>query len=197
VIAGANDCVGADERFATTSSAYSAYVSWDAAQLYVAYEGPDIGSGGSQRWIHVYLDTDPGSGLGAAEGVTYNTQRPVFPSGFRPERVFAWRTDNVYQSLTTYAGGAWGAPDPAPPVTTFRAGNYVEFAIAFADLGAPARVGVVSLMINEQPMGEWSYAGLYAGSFVDGYYASIPVGFWLLVDRASAAAPNAPANRRP
>lgn len=196
VIDGTNDFT-VPETFPTTSVGFSAYVTWDDDALYLGYTGADVSPGAAdsgQKWVFVYLDLDPGAGTGAASGEQYNTQTPTMPSGLAAERYWRWKVDGTLGDVRAYAGGAWSTVD----VPTAAAGtDFVEVAIPWTSLGQPEAVGVVGLMLNEKAFAEGAYAGLYADSFTDGYYPSIPISRWLWVDRASARAPTSPDNRRP
>jgi hypothetical protein len=189
-----------EAALATTTSSYTAHVAWDDENLYVGYSGPDIAGGDPTKWLFVYLDVDPGAATGAAFGEQYNNQRPAFPTGFGAERYFRWKASNDFQDVRAYERGAWTAT-PSTGVATYRTGAYVETAIPLALLGAPASIGVVTFMLDEQTLDEWTWAGLYAASFTDGYYDTmvgpIPIGAYLQVDFASPLAPNDPGRRRP
>lgn len=195
-IDGVNDFAAATETFATTSAGYSAYVTWDDSALYVGYSGADIDSGTATRWLLVFIDVDPGAGTGALVGEPYNTQQPEFPAGFGAEYAYRWRASNDFQDLRAWDGDAW-AELPGTLPQTFQTGTYVETALARVDLGSPTELGVIALMINEQSLSEWSYAGLYADSFSDGYHAAIPITAYLRADLASTLPPNDTANRVP
>ena len=197
-IDGINDFTAASEQFATTSTAagYHAYVTWDAMNLYVGYDGPDIASGDMNKWVFVYLDTDPGAGTGATTGVRYNTEAPGMPTGFGAEFYFRWKASNTFQTLEVFGGGAWSTVATAV-IATHETGTFVEFAIPLASIGSPARVGVMSLMMNETVSLEASYAGIYASNFADGYFATVPTTTYLRADFASSLAPNDASNRRP
>ena len=80
--------------------------------------------------------------------------------------------------------------------------NFVEIRIPFSALGAtaPAKLGVVTFMLNEVSGGESTWAGLWAGSFTDGYFAvATPktIGSYLLADLASPLPPNTISNKKP
>lgn len=202
-IDGTNDFSATDETFATTSTGYSAHVTWDASALFVGVTGPDIGSGATaSKWVFVYLDTDPGAGTGATKTEQYKDQAATFGTGFGAEAYFAWRTDGTFSQLKKYAAGAWTTVD-STTVTVARAGSFVEMRIPYAALGGtPAKLGVFTTMLNEGVggAGQWTYAGLYAGSFTDGYYAApstAPTKYWLLADLAASTAPSSMLLRKP
>lgn len=198
VIDGTND-FAVSETFSTTTAGYAAYIAWDTAALYVGYQGSDVAitaPDSPTKWVLVYLDTDPGAGTGATTGEPYNTQQPGFPSGFGAEHYYRWKSDDSFADLRSWNGAGWDTAAAAPLAAV--AGMFMEVAIPLAALGSPERLGVVTLMLNEQALGEWSYAGLYDGSFTDGYYAApIPISAYLAADLGGDRAPTDPANRAP
>lgn len=194
-IDGTND-FAAGETFATTSAAFTAYVTWDATYVYWAMQGPDIGTTTSpNKWLFLYVDTDPTMSTGATSGVKYNTEQPVFPTGYGAEYYARWKTDDSYQTLEHYAAGAWSTV--ATVVDHHRTGNYVEFRVKRSDLGSPSKVGLSLFMMNETSTAEAAYAGMYAGNFTDGYHASLPITKYLYVDFTATSAPNDPSRIKP
>jgi hypothetical protein len=196
-IDGQNDFAAGD-TFATTSAGYTAYVAWDATELYLGYAGPDLDPAALDtgfKWVFVYLDVDPGAATGQAQSLTYNTQRATFPAGFGAEYYYRWKCDASFATLEQYLGGAWMTVSSAIPAA--RSGSFVEVAIPRAALGAPPVVGIATWMINEKPSFEGSFAGLYAGNFTDGYAADLALTAYLRADFAATLAPNDPMNRRP
>ncbi|GAC1352739.1 MAG: hypothetical protein NVSMB1_18630 [Polyangiales bacterium] len=199
VIDGANDFSISAEKFTTTSSSYDAFVTWDGNALYIGYNGPDLDPTASPtKWLQVYLDVDPGASTGALTGETYNTEHPKFPSGFGAEYYLAWKTDGSYAQFKKYGGTSWTVIATSG-VTVKKGGSYVEMSIPLASLGAPkpAALGVSTLLLNEEPLKEAVYGGLYAGSFVDGYHAEVAVTAYLRADFEKSAKPNAPENKKP
>lgn len=201
VIDGTNDFL-AEETFATTSDGYSAFVSWDVNNLYVGIRGADVSPtapDSATKWVLIYLDADPGASTGQTMGEQYNTQRPGFPAGYGAEHYYRWKSDDTFADLRSWIGGSWQTAGVNPIAAVD--GDFMEVAITRADIGDPAQLGVVVLMLNEKNLGEWSYAGLYADSFTDGYYdastSGIPIGSYLLVDFSAARVPNDAANKKP
>lgn len=190
-IDGINDFT-AGETFSTTSGSYSAYVTWDSTNLYVGYLGSDIASNDPAKWVLIYLDTKTG---GTATGVTYNTQAAGFPAGFEADYHIRWKANDSYRDAMSFTS-TWSSTS-MPGLTSYRNGSFVEFAIPFASVGSPLQIGVTAFMINEQGGGEWSYAGLYSGTFSDGYHSTLPISKYLLVSRDSPSLPNAAGNTRP
>jgi len=184
------------ELFATTSAGYQAMVSWDADSLYVGYQGDDIAvdaPDSASKWVLVYIDTDPSADTGAAQGETYNTQAASFPTGFRPDFYFRWKSDGTFDDLRTFDDPAWST---AADLGAAVQGTTMEVAIPLSDLGSPSTLGIAAYMVNEKADGEWSYAGLFNDSFTDGYAPSLAIAHYLAVDFASSATPNDAANKR-
>jgi len=195
-IDGVNDFDVAREQLGTTTAGYTAYLSWDDEALYFGVDGADIAGGSATKWVLVYLDTN-GSGSGTGVEQRYRTQTPTLPPGLIADFYFRWRTDNLLTSVQRWdtASSMW--VDSAIAATTFQSGTFVETRIALADLSSPGAIGVAALMINEADLAEYSYAGVPAGTFSDGYYANIPMTRWMSADRSLATNPNDVARRRP
>ena len=195
-IDGTNDFVAA-ETFATTSSpSYRAMISWDDDNVYLGYSGPDLDptvAAASTKWLFAYIDVDPGTATGATASQTYNTQSATLPAGFGAEYHVRRKSDGTLTSLEAYASGAWSTSMTTPTVAQTAA--FVELAIPRAALGAPGKIAVTTWMINEGNLVESTYAGLYAGNFVDGYDANATKA--IAIDFTASRAPNDPANAAP
>ncbi|MDQ3364647.1 MAG: hypothetical protein M3680_04385 [Myxococcota bacterium] len=189
----------AGERFVTTSGGYTARVTWDAEHVYVGYSGPDLDPAAldaATKWLFVYVDVDPGTPNGATTSETYNTQRAVFPAGFRGDFYARWKCDTTLVSLQQYAGTpVWTTHATVPPAA--RSADYVELAVPRAAIGATGTISLVSWMVNEKDQFEGTFAGLYAGNFADGYQAELPLTSYLVIDPAQTRPPADPANRAP
>lgn len=185
------DDFAAVDRFDTTSSpSFAAMVSWDATNLYLGYSGPDLdpGVGGAgTKWLFVYLDTAAG---GATTSQQYNTQTAALPFG--AEHYLRHKADGTVNSLESYDGVTWATS--TSPVTAQGTG-YFEMSISRAALGSPTTIGLVAYMINEQNLGEATFAGLFSGNFVDGYNPAITK--YLEVELDGERVPNDPANAKP
>lgn len=183
------------ELFATTSSTFTARLTWDDQYFYVGYEGPDLAtttSDAGQKWLFVYFDTRPG---GEALSEQYNTQRAMFPSGFAADTYARYKVDGTFATLQQASNGTWTQASPAP--TTATNGMFAELAIPLSAIGASTSLDVVTYMINEKALAEGTFAGLYEGNFVDGYATTMQLTAYLHADFTSANAPNDPANKRP
>jgi hypothetical protein len=192
-IDGTNDFIPAQEQFATTSNGYNAYVSWDANNLYCGYSGPDIAAGDSNKWFLIYVDVDPGANTGASTGYAFNTQAPTFPAGFSPKYLLRWITDNSYSNILSWNGSSW--QNPGFTFNFSQNGTYIETSLSLSNIGSPSKMSLTAFMIDEQSGSEWTYGGLYADNFTDGYNVS-PL-HWLSIDLSSPLAPNTSGNEKP
>jgi len=203
LIDGVNDFELA-ETFSTTTAGYAAYITWDADNLYVGYSGIDIAvdaPDSETKWVLVYVDLDPEvlEGGGAPVGERYNTQEPDFPSAFAPEHYYRWKSNDSFEGLRSWTGTGW--TDTAIATDAAVTGEFMELALPRSTLGTlPSFAGVVTLMVNEKDLAEWTYAGLYDGSFTDGYFdadvAAIPITRWLRVDFSATLPPTDPSHMR-
>jgi hypothetical protein len=158
-IDGTNDFT-AEEQFSTTSAGYTGWVTWDADDLFVGYEGADVASGTATKWLVVYLGA---TGGGTTAGEQFNHQRPILP--FTATHLVMIRMDFGYFSLRDH-DVSWVEATPAGAAVA-HAGTFVEFRIPRASLGAPAALSVHLCMLNEQFPGEWTWGGVPSSSFVD------------------------------
>ena len=184
------------ELFDTTSSGYQAAFTWDDDNLYLGYLGADIAvdaSDSASKWVMVYIDTDPGGDAGSATGETYNTQTPTFPAGFLADYYFRRKSDGTLDELKSWDDPGWSV---AVDIDAVVQGSTMEAAVALTALGDPANISIVAFMINEKPTVEWSYAGLYADSFTDGYAETLAIGHYLNVSLSASTPPNAAGNKR-
>jgi hypothetical protein len=197
LIDGSDDFVAA-EQFTTTSAAYQARISWDDQHVYLGYSGPDLDPNAldtATKWLFVYIDFDPGAGTGATTSLRYNTQQAVFPTGFGAELYVRWRCDATFASIEQRMPDDTYATIDTP--TAAQAGDFVELAIPRVLLGGADAVGLVTWMINEKPLFEGNFAGLYAGNFTDGYSEELPLTRYLRIDFTSPLPPNDPSHAAP
>ena len=198
-IDGLNDFAAA-EAFSTTTVGFTAYVSWDATNLYLAYDAADVSAGNPKHWLFAYLDLDPGVGTGALSSVAYNSQSSTFTAGFGAEYYLRWKASDDFSTLEVHGATGWTTATAA--VSRKKKGSFVEFELPLAALGitTPTQLGVLTYWINETAFVESTFGGLFAGSFADGYSsasASKAIGAYLLADFATAAAPNDSTRKRP
>lgn len=177
----------ASETFTTTSTAFTARVTWDDANLYIGYAGPDLDtqtSDAPQKWLFVYLDT---TASGEAQSEMYNTQRATFPTGFAADFYVRYKVNGTLTSLEHAENGGWVTAPPAPTVA--QAGTFVELGVPLSAIGAGTTVGIVTYMINEKMFSEGTYAGLFADNFTEGYAVNMVLTRTLTADFTSAFAP--------
>ncbi len=164
-------------------------ISWDADDLFVAVEHPDLGAG-PLHWVVVTLG--PADGSGATEGVGHGTQTPA--TGFGATVVLRFKADASYQSLLTWSGAEWvetpnffGTDGSALFVDTV--GDRAELSVPFARLGLGTTFDAHVALVYEGAGSESTFAPTPAASFVDGYDPDY--GAWYRFDRSSGAAPSA------
>lgn len=185
-----------NELFATTSTSFSARVTWDDENLYIGYEGPDLATSTSdadQKWLFIYLDTAAG---GETQSQLYNTQRATFPGTFAADYYARYKVDGTFVSLEHAAGGGTWTTASAPPAIG-QSGTFLELAIPLSKIGAGTSVDLVTYMINEKALAEGTFAGLYVTNFTDGYSVNMPLTAYLHADFTSQRTPNDDANKRP
>jgi hypothetical protein len=160
-IDGVNDFTS-DETFATSSSGYTAYLTWDNTYLYVGMQGSDIGANSPYKWVLVYVDGSPGT----MSGLAYNTQQPQLP--FAAKYHLRWCTDGYYNAMSS-DGTSWNSLPPGSEGFCSRSGSFLEWQIPLATIGNPSQFDIHVSMLNDSSGFEWSYAGVPATSFVDSY----------------------------
>ena len=195
-----NNDFNAGETFSTSSSGYTAYVTWDADNIYLGYSGNDVGTGqATTKWIVFYFDTDanlnPLSGNGTANAIGFNTQNWTLP--FRADYLIQIRTTGGADILKNYNGTAWVDVVPSNmQIFDNNATNFIEIRLPKASIGNPTKIYMVSYFIQELPGNEWTYASLPDNSLRGGDGYKNPGFFdnWFGFELTSGITPNAPAN---
>ena len=179
-IDGINDFNG-NERFLTTSLGYTAYVTWDSQYLFVGLEGQDLGPGSSaDKFVLIYI----GGPDGTTTGQIYNNQVPRL--AFEAKYHIRWRTDGGYTNAQVWneswtdVGWNFSGAEAAGP-------NFLEMRIPMVDIGSPPTARVHISLVNESSGFEWTYAGVPATSFIDGFDPDY--GHYFEFDRNSDQAP--------
>jgi len=167
-IDGVNDFESDEDVAGTNGAIY--YFTWDATNLYLGLQAPDVAANSSQRWVYFYIDSDPQliatNGTGTTTGITYNTQQPILP--FTANYHYRWRTDNGYSNLQAFNGTSWVDGNQSG-VSAFQSGQYVEFQIPLSNLGSPTQIYILGAMINEAAFAEWTYYMTPINNGSDGY----------------------------
>jgi hypothetical protein len=205
-IDGSNDFFTSGERgeiLGTTTNSVStgfvlAYVTWDADNLYLAWETFIIGEAPDPtKAFTIYVDVDPGVAAGAASAQPFGTQAANLPAGFLADYRLRWATDGAI-SLARYDGAAWQALSTAG-VQVAAGSGFLELAVPLARLGSPARFGLLGLWQMSGNGIERTLGGWFTDSFADGDYRAAnpaPIAHWLDADLASPIPPGAPATKR-
>jgi len=168
IVDGATSEYGPDETFATTGG--TAYITWDATDLFVAVQHADVGGGGALHWLQLYLGD--GSGTGATSGVPHNTQQPDLPTPM--STLVRWKADGSFDSLETWSGSEWTSTEfwlgtEGSALAEDDASSIVEMRIPLALVGATDTLDLHMAWVYEGPGYESTYAATPAVSFVDGY----------------------------
>ena len=159
-IDGSNDFT-ADETFATSTAAYTAFAAWDDTFFYAGMKGPDVATPSSTKFWVLYL----GSAAGTQTGVAYNTQQPGLP--FPAKWHARWKADNTFTNALTF-GSSWGAAGWNFAGDIIQSGDFVEMRIPWTDFAeAISTLKVTMYFLNEQGSFEFSYAAAPAAAFTD------------------------------
>lgn len=162
-IDGVNDFLPG-EALATSTAGHTAYLAWDDAYVYLGFDSADVASGNSQTWVVAYFGDQMGSPL----GVLYNTQQPALP--FAARWHLRWRADNTFTGALEHDGADWQPPAwTVNPGDVYQSGTFVEMRVSRIDLDSPVYLDVTLGILREEPLDEASWAGMPAGTYVDGY----------------------------
>jgi len=197
IIDGNNDFV-ADETFSTSTAGYTAYVTWDANNIYLGYSGFDIGSGQSNnKWIIFYFDTDahldPTFGNGTLNAIGFMTQNWFLP--FRADYMIQIRTTGGFETLKRFTGTAWVDVTPHNmQIFDNNASNFIEIRIPRASLNNPQKIYMLGYFVNETIGFEWTYASFPDNSLRggDGYKNPGYFDHWYGFELTNNISPNAP-----
>lgn len=191
VIDGTDD-FQAGEVIPTTSTGYSARVSFDFQNLYLGYAGADLDTStadASTKWLFAYLDSDNNPSTGAQQSLPYNTQHAVFNGVLGAEYYVRWKCDGTFTSLEMWDGSSWVTSSVAPNAA--HGGQFVEMSIPWSAFGSSVgKIRLTTWMINEANLVESSYAGMWTDNFTDGYHEELPITRGLGVDRSDPQNPN-------
>lgn len=198
-IDGVNDFIS-DETFATSSSGYTAYVTWDANNIFLGYSGSDIGSGESdKKWVIFYFDTDanlnPLSGNGTTDAIGFNTQDWVLP--FTADYMIQIRTDEGSNLMKRFNGSTWvDISGHNMQIFDNDDSNFIEIKIPRSTLNNPTKVYVLGYFVNEQTWSEWTYASFPDNSLRngDGYKNPGYFDHWYGFELTNGVSPNASQN---
>lgn len=195
VIDGNNNFSSTLEKFNTTRTQISAFVTWDKDYIYIAYSGSTQGGPltDPDRAIHVYIDIDPQQnptqGTGSTSGDAWRWD-PTLP--FTANYHYVFKTVNNAEVKRKYNGGSWGNFDFATNNNkNFNAG-YWELRIARSGIENPSQINVVAYI--EEDWGGFITGGFPSDLFTDNTTQG-PITFnssFLNVHFLDKMAPNAP-----
>ncbi|MCB9683093.1 MAG: hypothetical protein H6733_16635 [Alphaproteobacteria bacterium] len=187
----------AAERTDTTSGAgTSTWFTWDADNVYVAVQHPDVASGGAQTWL---LVTMAPAGVGDRVGSGVGTQEPQVP--FPVTHVVRWKADDSYDDLLTWNGTDYDVDDywlntQGSAKAESNANQVVELRLPRAVLGLVDTWQVHVNWVYEGAGFESSYGVSPTASFAEGAYDP-DYGAWWAFDLDGHASPSAYAPRLP
>jgi hypothetical protein len=169
-IDGNNDFNTTNEKFNTTRTALSAYVTWDKNFIYVAYSGTTPWGGpitDNTRIIHIYIDTDPQvvptNGTGTVNGEAWRWAATL---PFTANYHYAFKTVDNTETKRKYNGGGWGDATIGTQNYKNTVTGYWEVKIPRSDLGSPGQVNIVAYVEEDAATGSIT-GGLPAGLFTD------------------------------
>jgi len=155
-IDGTNDFAANEDVPGTSGSTW--YFTWDANNFYFGITASDVAANDPNKWVLLYLDTDPRqnplSGNGTSTGQQYSNQTPGLP--FFADYHFRWKTNNSFMELQQWNGSSWVTGNNTG-IAAFQSGTFVEFQIPRANPGSPAAVYTCGAMINEAAGGEFTF----------------------------------------
>ncbi|HET9317020.1 MAG TPA: hypothetical protein VFQ51_15620 [Vicinamibacteria bacterium] len=164
----------ADETFVTSTTARTAFFTWDADWLFMGYQGEQVINPPPGRRVAWYFDTDPRpnpmSGAGTATAVSIGTQNWTLP--FLADYVFfVWPAGGAV--LLRWDGTAW-VDHSNGPWWVLEAGPidpYIKVGIPRSMLGSPQQVYALGFLVSEETGAETTYGSWPNDSLVggDGY----------------------------
>jgi len=117
-----------DEAVSTSSGGVTAYLTWDATNLYLAY------AANNGEPVVIYIDTDPQltptNGTGTTGGFNYDGITPSLPFTAN----FVAFLKNGYQEYRTWTGSAWSS-NTTTGISTYFGTNTEEYSIPWSTMG--------------------------------------------------------------
>ncbi|MBK7868115.1 MAG: choice-of-anchor D domain-containing protein [Ignavibacteriales bacterium] len=196
VIDGNNGFSNTLEKFNTTRTQISAFVTWDKDNIYIAYSGstPNGPLTDNDRAIHVYIDIDPQlvptQGTGSTSGDAWRWF-PTLP--FTANYHYVFKTVNNEEVKRKHSSGSWADFGFVTQNYKNTATGYWELRIARSGIENPSQINVVAY-IEEDFTGGTITGGLPSNLFTDNTSQG-PITFnstFLNVHFLDKMAPNAP-----
>lgn len=122
----------ADEVTTTSTGSVNAYLTWDASNLYLAFDNAN-----NSEPVVIYIDTDPQStptnGTGTTTGFNYDGVTPSLP--FTANFVAYMKNGSPqYNEYRTWTGSAWSS-NTANAISTYFGTNSEEYSIPWSAMG--------------------------------------------------------------
>jgi len=131
-IDGQNDFSDANEWTAASGTDNYWWYTWDADNFYFAISQGAIDEPSPDKWVVLYIDTDPRieetTGTGTTTGLTYRTQQPSLP--FSANYHFRWSTDQLNFDLYEFTSSWEDKTDEMTmPMAAYQNGDFFELKI--------------------------------------------------------------------
>lgn len=160
---GANDFTS-QETFVTSTSGYSAYVAWDADNIYVGVDGPDIGLSSNAKFLVIYLS---GTGSTTTSSLPLSNQLTTLP--FQAAYAVSYRLDRNSTTAYLVFPSSWSGTSVLASSISATIGDYIEFSLPKTLVGSPNSLNLHISIVDTTSGSETTYAGLPATSFTDGF----------------------------
>lgn len=197
-IDGTNDFT-ADEDFATSSTGYTAYSTWDANNLYLGYSGSDVhSSSANEKWMVWYIDTDPQctptTGNGTTTASSFNTQNWTLP--FNADYMVQVRANGNFSQVNSWDGTNWVSTTYTGNLANNDSTSFMELALPLSDIGTPTQIRILGYFINETNLAESTYASWPDNALDggDGYKAAGNFSHWFGYNLITGISPDSGQN---
>lgn len=159
------------EKFNTTRTQITSFVTWDKDYVYIAFSGstPNGSLTDNSRAIHIYIDSDPqlnpilGTGTTSGDSWLWNPSLP-----FSANYHYVFKTSDNTQVKRKFNGGGWGNFDFATDNWKNTTANYWELRIARSGIGNPNQISIVAYVEEDWTGGSaWISGGLPEGLFTN------------------------------
>lgn len=152
----------ADETFVTSTPTRTAFCTWDADGLFLAFQGEQVINPPPLRQMAWYFDTDPRpiplSGAGTASAVPFGTQNWTLPF-FADYAFFAAAAGGAVTQLLRWDGVAWVDASSGPWWVLWVGpfDPYLKAGIPRSMLGSPHSIYTLGFIISSEAGAESTY----------------------------------------
>lgn len=161
-IDGAND-FASDEDWSGNATGVTWYYTWDASNVYVGATNDNIDENNSNKWVFVFIDTDPQQSLpnfyGDGDSSLHNWGTGSDGSlPFNADYYLRWKNDNSHTNLQEWNGSSWVDSDQSN-IAAWQSGTFLELRIPLANIGNPEHIYILGCMHDQSGAG-WHYYSL-------------------------------------